>query len=143
MIKTLLKVAAVLVGMWVLVMLGYRAGVNKTADYFLRQEMGNELTSLRTDIKVAELLKANQKEKAEELLENLIDVNVSSLGVQMNQKAFAPMRQEIMTSINEAKAYRTKLTSPTHSVNKNLKSGVDAAFGMDNVQPGGGTQPAR
>jgi hypothetical protein len=130
MIKRMLKIAAILVGMWVLIMVGYRAGSNKAADYFLRQAMESELTSLRTNIKVAEQLKTNQKEKAEELLENLIDVNVSSLGVQVNQKTFAPMRQEMLASINEAKAYRTKWTAPTHTVNKNLKSGVDAAFGM-------------
>ncbi|MDD2272626.1 MAG: hypothetical protein PHP95_13415 [Desulfuromonadaceae bacterium] len=143
MIKTILKIAAILFGMWVLILVGYRVGSQKTSDYFLRQAMESELTSLRTNIKVAEQLKSNQKEKAEELLETLIDVDVSSLGVQVNQKTFAPMRKEILASINEAKVYRTKWTSPTHTVNKNLKSGVDAAFGMDNVQLGGGTQLAR
>jgi hypothetical protein len=131
MIKRMLKIAAILVGMWVLIMVGYRVGSNKAADYFLRQALESELTSLRTNIKVAEQLKTNQKEKAEELLETLIDVDVSSLGVQVNQKTFAPMRQEMLASINEAKAYRTKWTSPTHTVNKKLKSGVDAAFGME------------
>ena len=74
MMKKMLKIAAILVGMWVLIMVGYRVGSNKAADYFLRQAMESELTSLRTNIKVAEQLKTNQKEKTEELLETLIDV---------------------------------------------------------------------
>jgi len=130
MIKKMLKIAAILGGMWLLIMVGYRLGVNKAADFYLRQAMENELSSLRTNIMVAEQLKTNQKEKTEELLETLIDVNVSSLGVQVNLKSFAPLRQEMLASINEAKVYRTKWTSPTHTVNKHLKSGVDAAFGM-------------
>ncbi|MDD5277856.1 MAG: hypothetical protein PHR16_17500 [Methylovulum sp.] len=143
MIKEMLKIAATLVGMWVLVMIGYSVGSRKTSDYFLRQYMESNLTTLRSKIKVAELLKTNQKEKAEELLETLIDVDVSSLGVEVNLKPYGPIRQEILQTVQEAKAYRTKWTSPTHTVNKNLKRGVDAAFGMENVQPGGGTQPAR
>jgi hypothetical protein len=105
--------------------------------------MSGNLINLSTDIKVAGLLKANEKEKAEELLENLIDVHVSSLGVQVNQKSFAPIRKEILESIRDAKTYRMKWTSPTHKINENLKRGVDAAFGMNNLQPGGGTQSAR
>lgn len=143
MIKNLLKIAAILVGMWVFIMIGYSVGSRKTSDYFLRQYMEGNLTNLHSKIKVAELLKTNQKEKAEELLETLIDVDVSSLGVEVNLKPYTPIRQEILQTIKETKTYRTKWTSPTHAVNKNLKSGVDAAFGMDNVQPGGGTQPAR
>lgn len=92
--------------------------------------MSGNLINLSTDIKVAEFLKTNQKEKAEEFLENIIDVHVSSLGVQVNQKSFAPMRKEIIESIKDAKAYRMKWTSPDHRVNENLKRGVDAAFGM-------------
>lgn len=128
--KNLLLLAVALVGIWVATMIGYRLGYNKAADFFLQQEMSNNLTNLSADIKIAELLKTNQKEKVEELLENLIDVHVSSLGVQVNQKSFAPMRIEILESIKEAKAYRTKWTSPDHRVNENLKRGVDAAFGM-------------
>lgn len=128
--KNLLLVAIVLVGIWVVAMIGYRVGCNKAADFFLRQEMSSNLTNLSTDIKLAGLLKANQKEKTEELLENLIDVHVSSLGVQVNQKSFAPMRKEILESIKEARAYRTKWTSPDHRVNENLKRGVNAAFGV-------------
>lgn len=129
--------------MWVLLMLGYRAGRKKATDFFLQQYMEGNLTTLRTKIKVAELLKTNQNEKAEELLETLIDVDVSSLGVEVNMKPYAPIRQEILQSIKEAKAYREKWSSPTHKVNVNLKRGVDAAFKMDAVQPGGGTQSAR
>ncbi|HIJ97257.1 MAG TPA: hypothetical protein HPP94_16290 [Desulfuromonadales bacterium] len=136
MIKKLLKVAAILVGMWVLIFLGYRVGSQKATDYFLRQYMEGNLTTLRSKIKVAELLKTDQKEKAEELLETLIDVDVSSLGAEVNLKPYVPIRQEILQTVKEAKAYRTKWTSPTHAVNKNLKRGVDAAFGMDSVQPG-------
>jgi hypothetical protein len=120
-----------------------RAQTTKTVDFFIRQEMNSNLITLRTHIKVAQLLKSNQKEKAEELLENMIDVHVSSLGVQVNQKPYAPMRQEILQSIEEAKAYRAKWTSPTHSVNENLKRGMEAAFGMVSAQPRGGTQPSR
>jgi hypothetical protein len=128
--KKWLILAAALVGMWVCVMLGYRAGSTKAADFFFRQEMSSNLVSLHTDIKVAGFLKANQKEKAEELLENVIDAHVSSLGVQVNQKPYAPIRQEILQAIHEAKAYRTKWTSPEHRVNENLKRGVNAAFAM-------------
>lgn len=141
--KTLLKIAAALVGMWVFLFLGYLAGSKKASDLFLRQYMEGSLTTLRTRIKVAELLKTNQKEKAEELLETFIDVDVSTLGVEAKLKPYAPIRQEILQTLKKAKAYRTKWTAPTHKVNKNLKRGVDAAFAMDNVQPGGDTQPAR
>jgi hypothetical protein len=143
MIKKMLRIIAILVGMWVLIMIGYSVGSKKTSDYFLRQYMEGNLTNLHSKIKVAELLKTNQRDKAEELLETLIDVDVSSLGVEVNLKLYTPIRQEILQAIKETKTYRTKWTSPTHAVNKNLKSGVDAAFGMDNVQPGGGTQSAR
>lgn len=143
MIKKLLCIIAILVGMWVLIMIGYSVGSRKTSNYFLSQHMEGSLSNLHSKIKVAELLKTNQKEKAEELLETLIDVDVSSLGVEVNMKPYAPIRQEILQLIKETKAYRTKWTSPTHTVNKNLKRGVDAAFGIDSVQPGGGTQPAR
>lgn len=143
MIKKILYIIALLVGMWVLIMIGYSVGSRKTSNYFLSQYMEGSLSNLHSKIKVAELLKTNQKEKAEELLETLIDVDVSSLGVEVNLKPYTPIRQEILQSIKEAKAYRTKWTSPTHTVNKNLKRGVDAAFGLDNVQPGGGTQPTR
>ena len=143
MIKSLLRIIAILVGMWVLIMIGYSVGSKKTSDYFFREYVEGNLTTLRSKIKIAELLKTNQKEKAEELLETLIDVGVSSLGVEVNLKPYTPIRKEILQTITEAKAYRTKWTSPTHTVNKNLKRGVDAAFGLDNVQPGSGTQPAR
>ena len=139
----LLKFTIVLIGMLATTILGYRIGFNKATDYFLRQVMSSNLTNLTSYIKVAELLKTNQKEKSEELLEKFIDVQLSYLGPQVNQKAFKPVRQEIIQSIKEAKEYRIKWTSSTHQVNANLKRGVDAAFSADNVQPGGGTQPAR
>jgi len=141
--KNMVKLAIVLIGILIAGMIGYRAGCNNATDLLLLQEMSGNLINLSTALKVAGLLKANQKEKAEEFLENLIDVHISSLGVQANQKPFAPMRKEILESIQDAKAYRMKWTSPKHKVNENLKRGVDAAFGMDNVQPGGGTQSAR
>jgi hypothetical protein len=123
--------SVILAGIWVYTMVGYRNRSNRAVDFFIRQEMSSNLISLSTDIKVAELLKTNQKEKAEELLEKIIDAHVSSLGVQVNQKPYAPMRQEILQSIKEAKAYRTKWTSPDHRVHENLKHGIDAAFGMN------------
>jgi hypothetical protein len=141
--NNLVWIGIVLVGMMVAGTIGYRAGCNNATDLLLLQEMSGNLINLSTDIKVAGLLKANQKEKAEDLLENLMDVHVSSLGVQVNQKSFAPMRKEILESIREAKLYRMKSTSPTHKVNENLKRGVDAAFEMVSVQPSGGTQSAR
>ena len=133
--KNLLLLAVALVGIWVATMIGYRLGCNKAADFFLQQELSSNLTNLSANIKIAELLQTNQKEKAEELLENLIDACVSSLGVQVNQKSFAPMRIEILESIKEAEVYRTKLTSPDHRVNENLKRGVDAAFGSGQGAP--------
>jgi len=66
--KKILKIAAILFGMWVLILVGYRVGSQKTSDYFLRQAMESELTSLRTNIKVAEQLKANQKKKQKNFL---------------------------------------------------------------------------
>jgi hypothetical protein len=128
--KNLLKLAIIAVGILVAGMVGYRVGCNNATDLLLLQEMSGNLANLTTDVKVAGFLKANQKEKAEELLENLIDVHVSSLGVQINQKPYAPMREEILQSIKEAKSYRTKWSSQSHRVNENLKRGVDAAFGM-------------
>lgn len=106
--KTLLQFVIALVGIWVSAMIGYRVGSNKSADFFLRQEMSSNLNELSSDIKVAGILKSNQKEKAEELLDVLIDVRVSSLVLQADQKSFAPMRKEILDSIMEAKIYRTK-----------------------------------
>jgi hypothetical protein len=75
-----------------------------------------------------ELLKTNQKEKAEELLETLIDLRVSSLSVHAANRKFDPEGQKIIDSIHKAKSYRQKYTSPTHKINENLKSGVEAAF---------------
>ncbi len=141
--KTLVMISMALVGMAIAGGVGYRTGCNNATDWLLQQEMSGNLINLSTDIKVAEFLKTNQKEKAEEFLENLIDVHVSSLGVQANQKPFAPMRKEILESINDAKTYRMKWTSPSHKVSENLRRGVDAAFRNDNVQPRGGTQSAR
>lgn len=141
--KRTVLLTALVIGIWICIMLVQRSLTTKTVNFFVRQEMSSNLISLRTHIKVAELLKTNQKEKAEELLENMIDIHVSSLGVQVNQKPYAPMRQEILQSIKEAKAYRAKWTSPTHRVHENLKGGINAAFGMVSAQPRSGTQSVR
>lgn len=66
----------------------------------MRLYMEGSLMTLRSNIKIAELLKKNQKEKAEEFLETLIDVDVSSLGVEVNMKPYAPIRKEMLQSIN-------------------------------------------
>jgi len=129
--KTWLVISISVIGMCAFALAGYWVGCTKTTDSLLLLEMLSSQTSLRTCIKTAEILKANQKEKAEELLENLIDVHVSSLGVQVHQKSYAPIRQEMIQSIREAKEYRNKWPSPNHKVNENLKRGVDAAFGMN------------
>lgn len=108
--------------------IGYRVGSIRTMDELFKLELGTGMASLSTNLKVAELLKNNQKEQAEELLEKLIDMEVSSLGVHAGNPHFKATRQKIVDSIHKAKDYRQRYPSPTHKINENLKSGVEAAF---------------
>ncbi|RII24943.1 MAG: hypothetical protein CXR31_15725 [Geobacter sp.] len=119
---------AIILAIYTSGVIGYRLGRVRTMGALFQLEIGTEMASLSTDLKVAELLKTNQKEKAEELLENLIDVRVSSLGIQAANREFEPIRGKIIDSIHKAKNYRQQYTSPTHKINENQKSGVEAAF---------------
>jgi hypothetical protein len=117
--------------------IGYRLGSIRTMNELFKLELGSGMASLSTNLKVAELLKTNQKEKAEELLENMIDVEVSSLGVHAGNPQFEATRQKIIDSIHKAKDYRQRYSSPTHKINENLRSGVEAAFKLGKPMGGG------
>ena len=126
--KIILIGCAILLAIYTSAVIGYRVGSARTIDSLLQFEIGSDIALLKTNLKVAELLKTNQREKAEELLENLIDLHVSSLGVQANNKQFLSVRQKSIDAIHDAKDYRQKHTSPSHKINDNLRPGVEAAF---------------
>jgi|SRR6185369_3388741 len=107
---------------------GAYVGSNTIAKSLLMSELGTSVTSLNSNLKVIELLKKNEKEKAEELLENLIDVDVSSMGVHAGNKFFTQNRNEIIEAIHRAKAFRSKWPNASHTINPNLRNGVEAAF---------------
>lgn len=119
---------AIVLAIYTAGVIGYRIGNARTMEAIFQLEIGSEMASLSTDVNVAELLKTNQKEKAEELLETLIDLRVSSLSVHAANRKFDPEGQKIIDLIHKAKNYRQRYTSPTHKVNENLKSSVEDAF---------------
>lgn len=124
----ILIACAVVLAIFTSGVIGYRVGNARKIEDLFQLEIGADMASLSTDVKVAELLKTNQKEKAEELLENLIDLRVSSLSVHAANRKFDPTRRKIIESILKARDYRQRYTSPTHKINENLKSDVEAAF---------------
>jgi hypothetical protein len=126
--KRWVLICAVLIAILVAAMAGYRIGSTKTTDIFLLNEVSRTQTDLQTFIRLAELLKTDKKDSAAELLENLIDVEVSSLGHQANSKVYSKNRNEIIDTIGKAKAYRARWAASNHRIKESLKPGVDAAF---------------
>ena len=123
-----LVTCAVALAIYISGAIGYRVGSIRTMTELFKLELGTGMASLNTNLKVAELLKNNQKEQAEELLEKLIDMEVSSLGVHAGNPQLESTKQKIIDSIHKAKDYRQRYPSPTHKINENLKSNVEAAF---------------
>jgi hypothetical protein len=124
----ILITCAVTLAIYTAGVIGYRVGSFRAMDELFKLELGTGMASLSTNLKVAELLKSNQKEQAEELLERLIDMEVSSLGIHARNPQFESTKQKIIDSIHKAKDYRQRYPSPTHKINENLKSDVEAAF---------------
>lgn len=126
-IKILIACAVVL-AIFTSGVIGYRVGNTLKIEDLFQLKIGADMASLSTDVKVAELLKTNQKEKAEEFLENLIDLRVSALSVHAANRKLNPTGKKIIESIHKARDYRLRYTSPTHKINENIKSDLEAAF---------------
>jgi hypothetical protein len=115
---------------WVCGWIGVRYGAARATDVFLITDSIGKTVDIRTYVTLGELIKTKKTEKAEELIENLIDADVSYLGVQANSKHLAEIKGDMIASIHRAKSYRQKFPSPDHKIRDSFKSGVDAAFKM-------------
>jgi hypothetical protein len=105
--------------------LGYRVGSQKAVDQLLKYNIGTSQIELRSNLKLAELLKMNQKEKTEELLEKFIDQQVINLGFQANNKTFTAARKDIIDAIHDAREYRQKWPSPNHKPDESTRKGLE------------------
>jgi parvulin-like peptidyl-prolyl isomerase len=91
-------------------------------------DVGTYVTALNGDLAVIKLLKINQKDKAEELLEDMIDHYVSYLGEQAKDELYAKSRNDIIEVIHKARAYRSRIPGSKHVPEPSLKNSVDTAF---------------
>jgi hypothetical protein len=115
---------------WVCGAIGFRYGATRATDVFLITDTMAKGVDVGAFVTLGELIKTKKTDKAEELIENLIDADVSYLGGQANKKPLADIKSDIIASIHKAKSYRQKFTSPDHKIRDSFKTGVDAAFKM-------------
>jgi len=97
-----------LIGFVVSGFIGTLKGSTALTKLILEKDLGTNITELNCDLKVLDLLKRNEKGKAEELLENIIDHHISNLGEQAKDEFYSKSRADIMDAIQRAKSYRSK-----------------------------------
>jgi hypothetical protein len=104
---------------------GIYIGSSRTIKFVYNDSLSSAELGISTNIHTLEMLRKGETEKAEELLESLIDVQVGHLGVSTNSSLLGD-KAKVLEAIRLAKEYRAKY--PGHKVNPTLNNSVVNAF---------------
>jgi hypothetical protein len=125
MLKKLLKVALVLVCIYLALQAGFYAGTRKTLKFFVNRNALSSTLTVNSRIKALESIKKGEIEKAEEALESSIDEEVGYLGVTAKNPLLED-KANILKTIQSVKNYREKY--PGHKIKPALNNGVTNAL---------------
>jgi hypothetical protein len=104
--------------------LGYKHGLNKDVSAYQSTFDESVVITLNNEIKLLKYIRSGDIDSAKEMLESLVDVGVSYLGVNILKKNSTD--NKIIGAIKEAKEYRDKF--PDHKPNKVLSKTIEETF---------------
>jgi hypothetical protein len=106
---------------------GSRLTQQKLARYFQHLDFVSYGNELKLEVKLLELLRKKENQKAEQFLEKFMDVNLASLSIYGNTPP-TERNEEIITAIKPAKDYRKR--HPGHQVSPTLSESVQRAMDL-------------
>jgi len=106
---------------------GSRFTQQQVARYFQRLDFVSNSNELKSQVKLLELLRKKENQKAQQFLEKFVDVNLASLSI-YGKTPPAERNEEIISAIRLAKSYRKKY--PGHQVSPTLSESVQRALDL-------------
>jgi len=110
--------------------IGSHLAQDKLNKYFTKLNYTANATEIISDVKLLKLIRSGKVDEAVELLETLLDVNLSGLAL-YDKIAPNERDKEIIDAIITAKRYRVAYS--LHKVNQKLDDSVNKTFGLVNI----------
>ena len=103
---------------------GNKYNNTKVDKYYSALQYENIASEIKSQVKILRLLKNMEYGKAQKLMDNLLDVNLATLGA-YGEIPKTERKDEILSAIEDVKEYRSKYE---YQVNPSLKDSVESAM---------------